>query len=207
MIDPVRYIGNYSTGKMGFAIAEHLASIGATVILICGPVNLALENPAIRRIDVTSANQMYDACMQYFKDCDGAIMTAAVADFAPVMKETEKIKRKEGNLMIELRPNRDIASELGRIKKSNQILVGFALESQHEIENALSKLKRKNLDMIVLNSLNETGAGFGYDTNKITILTRDGEIFGYELKPKKEVAVDIVNRMLEISSRFVSPIE
>lgn len=207
MIDPVRYIGNYSTGKMGFAIAEHLASLGATVILVCGPVKLALENPAIRRIDVTSASEMYDACMQYFEECDGAIMTAAVADFAPVVKQTEKIKRKEGILTIELRPNQDIAAELGRIKKSNQVLVGFALESQNEIENALAKLKRKNLDMIVLNSLNETGAGFGYDTNKITILTRNGEIFGYELKSKKEVAVDIVNRMLEISSRYMSQIE
>lgn len=185
---------------MGFALAEHLASIGARVILICGPVSLKLSNPSIQRIDVISADQMYEACIQYFPACDGAIMTAAVADFAPVTTEQEKIKRTEGNLQLELRPNKDIAAELGRIKRSDQFLVGFALESQNEIENAFLKLKKKNLDMIVLNSLREEGAGFGHDTNKITILTRNERIFSYELKSKQEVAVDIVNRMFELST-------
>jgi phosphopantothenoylcysteine decarboxylase / phosphopantothenate---cysteine ligase len=184
---------------MGFAVAEQLASNGAKVILVCGPVDLELRNQTILRIDVTSADQMHDACMQYFPDCDGAVMAAAVADFAPVVVEKEKIKRKEGNLVIELRPNRDIAAALGKIKSEKQILVGFALESQNELENALLKLKKKNLDMVVLNSLKEAGAGFGYDTNKITILTRDEKIHSYELKHKNEVAADIVNRMIEIS--------
>jgi phosphopantothenoylcysteine decarboxylase/phosphopantothenate--cysteine ligase len=185
---------------MGFALAEHLASVGAKVILICGPVNLKINNPTIQRIDVISADQMFEACIKYFNACDGAIMTAAVADYTPVLPEQEKIKRSEGNLQLELRPNKDIAAELGKIKRSDQFLVGFALESQNEIENAFLKLKKKNLDMIVINSLREEGAGFGHDTNKITILTRDEQIFNYELKSKQEVAVDIVNRMLELST-------
>lgn len=192
---------------MGLALAEHLASIGAKVILICGPVNLKINHPSIQRIDVISADQMFEACMKYFKVCDGAIMTAAVADYTPVSPVQEKIKRSEGNLQLELRPNKDIAAELGKIKRSDQFLVGFALESQNEIENAFLKLKKKNLDMIVINSLREEGAGFGHDTNKITILTRDEQIFIYELKSKQEVAVDIVNRMLELSTRFASQFE
>lgn len=184
---------------MGFALAERLTFLGAHVMLVCGPVNLTTNNPSIQRIDVTSADQMYEACIQYFESCDGAIMTAAVADYAPVVAEKEKIKRSKENWQLELRPNKDIAAELGRLKKATQLLVGFALESQNEMENAFSKLKKKNLDMIVLNSLREEGAGFGFDTNKISILTRDEQIYTYELKSKQEVAVDIVDRMLEIA--------
>lgn len=200
MIDPVRFIGNHSTGKMGFALAEHLASLGAKVILVCGPVHQQTNHPSIQRVDVISADEMYEVCMYHFNQCDGAIMTAAVSDYTPVVKEQQKIKRSKGNLTLELRPNKDIAAELGRIKKRDQLLVGFALESQHEMENALSKLKSKNLDLIVLNSLKEEGAGFGFDTNKITILTRNGQVFNYPLKSKKEVAIDIVTRMMEFDS-------
>ncbi len=183
---------------MGFALAERLASLGAKVILICGPVSLKTNNPNIQRIDVTSASQMYKACIQYFPTCDGAIMTAAVADYAPVAAEKEKIKRSKGNLLLELKPNKDIAAELGRIKRADQVLVGFALESRNELENAFAKLKKKNLDMIVLNSLREEGSGFGYDTNKVTIITKDEKIFDYGLKTKHEVAVDIVDQMTAI---------
>jgi phosphopantothenoylcysteine decarboxylase/phosphopantothenate--cysteine ligase len=196
-LDPVRFIGNYSSGKMGFALAERLASLGANVVLVCGPVQLKPQHPAILRVDVTSADEMYDACMHYFGGCNGAIMSAAVADYAPVIISTEKIKRKLGNFTLELRPNKDIAAALGQIKKPHQLLVGFALESQNELENAKSKLSAKNLDMIVLNSLREEGAGFGHDTNKVTILTRNGHQFRFPLKSKQEVAADIVQCMLE----------
>ncbi len=183
---------------MGFAIAEQLASRGVRVILICGPVELTTQHPLIHRIDVISADEMYDACMQHFPQCQGAVMTAAVSDYSPVLTSGEKIKRTEGNLLLELRPNRDIAAEFGRIKRADQLLVGFALETENEMDNALSKLKRKNLDLIVLNSMKDAGAGFGHDTNKITILTRDGEIYPYELKSKIEVAADIVQLILKM---------
>jgi phosphopantothenoylcysteine decarboxylase/phosphopantothenate--cysteine ligase len=189
---------------MGFAIAEHLASQGAKVVMVCGPVHLKTSNPSITRIDVITADQMYDACLSHFGGCDGAIMTAAVADYAPLVQETEKIKRSKGNLILELRPNKDIAAELGRIKKTSQVLVGFALESQHELENAWTKLRSKNLDMIVLNSIKEEGAGFGYDTNKITILTRDSQMFNFPLKSKKEVAMDIVHQMMQMAALSIS---
>jgi phosphopantothenoylcysteine synthetase/decarboxylase len=188
---------------MGFALAEHLASIGAKVILVSGPVHLTTQNPSIQRIDVTSADEMYEACLQRFESCDGVIMTAAVADYAPLEPSLEKIKRTKGNLVLELRPNKDIAAELGRLKKPHQFLVGFALESQNEMENALSKLQSKNLDMIVVNSLKDEGAGFGFDTNKISILTADGQVFNYPLKSKREVAIDIVSRMIELDQKFV----
>ncbi len=181
---------------MGFALAEQLAAAGATVIMVCGPVHLQTKNPSIHRIDVTSADQMYEACVACFGKCDGAIMTAAVADYAPLLTEPEKIKRTAGNLILELRPNRDIAAELGRLKKKGQLLVGFALESQNEMGNALAKLKSKNLDMIVLNSLRDTGAGFGYDTNKITLLERSGRVIDFPLKSKNEVAADVVNHLI-----------
>lgn len=184
---------------MGFAIALDLAKRGAHVILVCGPVNLQLAHQFIRRIDVTTANQMYEVCMNNFSACDGAIMTAAVADYTPVLTSSEKMKRSEGNLLLELKPNKDIAAELGKIKRMDQILVCFALETSDEISNASAKLRKKNLDMIVLNSLREEGAGFGYDTNKVTILTRKDQVFEYSLKSKQEVAADIVDRMLELS--------
>ena len=184
---------------MGFAIALELAGRGANVILVCGPVSLQLNHPLIRRIDVTSADQMYEVCINNFSACDGAIMTAAVADYSPVLTSSEKIKRAEGNMLLELKPNKDIAAELGRLKRTEQILVGFALETKDEMSNAAAKLQKKNLDMIVLNSLREEGAGFGYDTNKVSILTRKDQIFEYSLKSKQEVAADIVDRMFELS--------
>jgi len=188
---------------MGFAIAENLASRGAHVILVCGPVHLKVNNPLINKIDVISADQMYEACIQHFAKCDGAIMTAAVADYSPLSPEKEKIKRLPGNMSLELRPNKDIAAELGRIKRAGQVLVGFALETSNEMDNAFSKLKKKNLDMIVLNSLREEGSGFGYDTNKISIITRDEKIYNYDLKSKFDVAKDIVNKMLDLDNSSI----
>lgn len=183
---------------MGFALAEHLAFLGANVVLVAGPVNLKLSHPLVERIDVTSADQMYEACVRNFASCDVAIMTAAVADYKPAVEAPEKLKRSGGNLLIEMVPNRDIAAELGKRKRPGQFLVGFALETQHEIENAFSKLKKKNLDMVVLNSLRDDGSGFGFDTNKITIISRSKEICSYPLKSKGEVAADIVRRISEL---------
>lgn len=186
---------------MGFAIAECLAEMGARVILVSGPVHLTAVHPMIKRIDVVSAGEMYDACIRHFGSCDGAIMTAAVADYSPSVEATEKIKRNPGNLQLDLKPNRDIAAELGRLKRADQLLAGFALETNNEEENAWSKLQRKNLDMIVLNSLKEEGAGFGHDTNKVSILTRDGQRYLYDLKSKGAVARDIVGRMIELAEK------
>ena len=199
-MDPVRYIGNYSSGKMGFAVAERLASLGAHVFLVCGPVNLNSQHPNIERINVTSALEMHDVCLNLFNSCNGAVMVAAVADYAPVTIEEQKIKRSGDNFFIELRPNPDIAASLGRIKRPDQLLVGFALETNDEEQNAIKKLKKKNLDFIVLNSLSDSGSGFQYDTNKIKILDNQGEITSYELKPKKEVAVEIVNKLIEMQN-------
>ena len=194
-IDPVRFVGNYSTGKMGFALAEACAESGAEVILITGPVQLTTKNPAIKRIDVVSADEMYDAAIKYFPAANGAILCAAVADFKPARKAEKKLKRGNENLMIELIPNKDIALQLGQMKTSQQFIVGFALETNDEESNALSKMERKNFDFIVLNSLNDKNAGFGYDTNKITLLFREGSKKEYELKTKTEVAQDIVTEI------------
>ena len=183
---------------MGFAIAERLASLGAKVYLVAGPVNLNCNNQNIERINVTSAMEMYDACQKLFISCSGAIMVAAVADYAPVTVEEQKIKHSEVNFSINLRPNPDIAASLGRIKRVDQILVGFALETNEEELNALSKLKNKNLDFIVLNSLRDSGSGFQHDTNKIKILDKMGAVLDFELKTKKEAAVDIVNKLIEM---------
>ena len=193
-IDPVRFIGNYSTGKMGFAIAEEAAQCGAEVILIAGPVQLKTVHPNITRIDVKSAQEMYETAIKHFPTCDGAILSAAVADFTPVTKYNIKIKEKQ-SLTIELKPNPDIAQELGKIKQKKQILAGFALETNDEFAHAQGKLERKNFDFIVLNSLADKGAGFGYDTNKVTIIKRNGETIPFGLKPKKEVAADIITAM------------
>ncbi|RHR80450.1 bifunctional phosphopantothenoylcysteine decarboxylase/phosphopantothenate--cysteine ligase CoaBC [Odoribacter sp. AF15-53] len=198
-IDPVRFIGNYSSGKMGLAIAEELAGRGAEVILVCGPVNLKTRHPSIHRVDVESAAQMYEVASREFETCDIAVLSAAVADFTPKEKADRKIKRGKEDLVLELLPTRDIAAELGHVKKASQMLVGFALETNDEENNAFSKMQRKNLDMIVLNSLNDKGAGFGGDTNKVTIMDRTGGKTVYELKTKTEVARDIVN---EIESRL-----
>ena len=192
-IDPVRFIGNWSTGKMGFALAEECASRGAEVTLIAGPVNLTTQNPNIKRIDVKSAHQMYEAAMENFPGSDAAILCAAVADFTPAVTSDTKIKRK-GDMTITLKPTEDIAAALGAIKRPDQKMVGFALETDHEAANAQGKLERKNLDFIVLNSLNDKGAGFGYDTNKVTLIDRIGSQ-ELPLQSKKNVAKAIIDKL------------
>ena len=192
-IAPVRFIGNWSTGKMGFALAEECAQRGAEVTLIAGPVSLTTEHPNIKRIDVKSAHQMYEAAMQNFPDSDAAILCAAVADFTPAVTSDTKIKRK-GDMTITLKPTEDIAAALGAIKRPDQRMVGFALETDHEADNAQGKLERKNLDFIVLNSLNDKGAGFGYDTNKVTLIDRKGSQ-ELPLQSKKNVAKAIIDKL------------
>ena len=192
-IDPVRFIGNYSTGKMGFALAEECAARGADVTLIAGPVNLKTVHPGINRIDVTSARQMYEAAMKHFPESDAAILCAAVADFTPAVTSDTKIKRK-GEITITLKPNPDIAASLGATKRPDQRMVGFALETNDEFSNAQDKLKRKNLDFIVLNSLRDEGAGFGYDTNKVTLIDSKGSQ-ELPLLSKKDVAKAIISKL------------
>ena len=192
-IDPVRFIGNHSTGKMGFALAEECAARGADVTLIAGPVNLKTVHPGINRIDVTSAQQMYEAAMEHFPQSDAAILCAAVADFTPAEVAQSKIKRK-GEITLTLKPNPDIAASLGAIKRPDQRMVGFALETNDEFSNAQDKLERKNLDFIVLNSLRDEGAGFGYDTNKVTLIDRKGSE-ELPLQSKKDVAKAIISKL------------
>jgi phosphopantothenoylcysteine decarboxylase/phosphopantothenate--cysteine ligase len=193
-IDPVRFIGNFSSGKMGFALAEECASRGAEVLLITGPTALSLSHPNIRRVDVESAHEMYDAAIKTFPEMDAAILSAAVADYRPAQWTDEKIKRREGEeITITLTPNPDIAASLGKIRKPHQLIIGFALETSNEESNAGRKMEKKNFDFIVLNSLQDKGAGFGYDTNKVTILSRKGEKHSFELKTKREVAKDIID--------------
>ncbi len=192
-IDPVRFIGNYSSGKMGFALAEVCAERGADVTLIAGPVSLQALHPNIKRIDVESAEEMYNVVVDKFPNMSAAIMCAAVADYAPEIRNEAKIKRTGDDLLLRLKPNKDIAAALGRMKKTGQVLVGFALETNDEEENAWIKLNRKNLDFIVLNSLQDKGAGFKCDTNKITIIEKSGNKLVFETKAKKEVAADIVD--------------
>lgn len=191
-IDPVRFIGNYSSGKMGFALAEICANYGAQVDLITGPVSLKTAHPNIHRTDVESAAQMFEAAVDIFPFCDAGILCAAVADFAPGKPADEKIKREVGERVLHLIPTQDIAASLGKMKQPHQKLVGFALETTDEKVNAHKKLAKKNFDFIVLNSLNDKGAGFQCDTNKITILSKDSEC-SYSLKPKVEVAKDIID--------------
>lgn len=195
-IDPVRFIGNYSSGKMGFAIARELADNGAKVFLVTGPVNVCINHPDIEIISVESAEEMYNASIRLFPGCDGAVLSAAVADFTPSDIAGQKIKRGNETWELHLKPTKDIAAELGRQKKENQLLVGFALETTDELENARMKLIKKNLDFIVLNSLNDAGAGFGVDTNKITILDRHNNLFNFGLKSKDQVAADIVDKIV-----------
>ncbi len=192
-IDPVRFIGNYSTGKMGFALAEECAARGAQVTLIAGPVQLKTIHPGIKRIDVTTAQEMYQAAMDNFPDSQAAILCAAVADFAPAVTQDSKIKRK-GEITLTLKPNPDIAASLGAIKRDDQRMVGFALETNDEFSNAQDKLERKNLDFIVLNSLRDQGAGFGYDTNKVTLIDRKGSQ-ELPLQSKKNVAKAIIDKL------------
>lgn len=197
-IDPVRFIGNYSSGKMGFALAEECARRGAEVTLITGPVQIKTEHSRIHRIDVESAYEMYEKACIYFPKSDAGILCAAVADFRPETVADKKIKReKENELTLHLRSTEDIAAHLGSMKQPNQKLVGFALETSNEQENAEGKLERKNLDFIVLNSLNDAGAGFQHDTNKISIIDRQGRT-DYPLKNKREVASDIISRLITI---------
>lgn len=196
-IDPVRFIGNYSSGKMGYALAEECAERGAEVTLISGPVSLTPVHPNIHRICVESASQMHQEALSSFQSADAGILCAAVADFTPEECSDQKIKRGEDSLIIRLKPTHDIASELGKMKKNTQRLVGFALETNDEIAHAQSKLERKNLDFIVMNSLNDAGAGFRCDTNKISIINAQG-IIPYPLKSKKEVAKDIIDKLASL---------
>lgn len=196
-LDPVRFIGNYSSGKMGIALAEECALRGASVELICGPVSISTRHPRIHRTDVESAAQMYQAATKTFPDADAAILCAAVADFAPASVAENKIKREGNRLTLELAPTQDIAKALGQMKKENQVMVGFALETDDEENHAKEKLQKKNLDFIVLNSLQDPGAGFRHNTNKITLIDREGEK-SFPLKEKKEVARDIVNKLVTI---------
>ena len=196
-IDPVRFIGNYSSGKMGFAIAQECASRGAEVFLVTGPTALNTTHPNINRIDVESANEMYNASINIFPEMDVAILSAAVADYRPSQQEDKKIKRNDmQEISITLTPNPDIAAALGKIKRSNQITIGFALETNDEENNAKKKIEKKRFDFIVLNSLNDAGAGFGVDTNKVTIISKDGDKTTFNLKSKLEVAKDIINTTL-----------
>ncbi|CAL2083649.1 bifunctional phosphopantothenoylcysteine decarboxylase/phosphopantothenate--cysteine ligase CoaBC [Tenacibaculum sp. 190524A05c] len=194
-IDPVRFIGNHSSGKMGFEIAKAAANLGAEVFLVSGPSHQKVNHSLIHRIDVTSAQQMYDACHNHYMDVDIAILSAAVADYRPKNVVDKKIKKKDASLVIELEPTQDILKSLGSAKK-NQFLVGFALETNDEVSNAKKKIESKNLNLIVLNSLRDKGAGFAGDTNKITIIDSDFNQTEYDLKSKSEVAVDIINEII-----------
>jgi phosphopantothenoylcysteine decarboxylase / phosphopantothenate---cysteine ligase len=196
-IDPVRFIGNHSSGKMGFAIAEELANHGATVNLVCGPTHQHTNHPNVNVKEVTSAEEMFNACNVLFPKADITVLAAAVADYRPTSMADQKIKKTEGNLTLELTKTQDIAASLGKLKHNGQIIVGFALETENEQTNALKKLESKNFDLIVLNSLNDKGAGFGHDTNKITIINRKHETKSFALKDKKEVARDIVEAIIE----------
>jgi len=194
-IDPVRFIGNRSSGKMGFAIAEELAKRGANVQLIAGPTKLVKNHPKIHVNPVVSAEQMYSECLGKAVEQDILVMAAAVSDFTPQKSHDQKIKKNGKVVHLRLEPTKDILKELGSQKKEDQILVGFALETENELENAQAKLKKKNLDMVVLNSLNDHGAGFETDTNKITIIHKHNEFINFELKSKEMVAIDIVDQI------------
>ena len=195
-IDPVRFIGNHSSGKMGFEIAKAAANLGAEVVLISGPSSQEVQHSFIQRVDVTSAEEMYQAAHRHYMESDIAILSAAVADYKPKKSATQKIKKTASTLEITLEPTKDILASLGALKK-HQFLVGFALETNNEIENAKGKLIRKNLDMIVLNSLQDKGAGFATNTNKITVIDAEMNQTPFDLKSKSEVAVDILNEILK----------
>jgi len=194
-IDPVRYIGNYSSGKMGFALAEACAQRGAVVTLVTGPVSVSTYHKGIERINVESAAEMLKIVMSKFGDVDGAILCAAVADFTPVSPAESKIKREKNNLLLELTPTEDIAVAIGALKRPEQFIVGFALETDNEEKNAIDKMERKNFDFIVLNSLHDPNSCFGFDTNKVTILHRSGLKKAFELKSKLDVADDILKEI------------
>lgn len=197
-LDPVRFIGNNSSGKMGVSIAEEAHQRGAEVYLVQGPGAIEAQVPLHKIIRVRSAEEMYQACIDHFDKCDAGIFAAAVADYTPLEISTIKLKKKEGEMSIPLKRTKDIAASLGRIKKEGQILVGFALETNNAVENARRKLKKKNFDFIVLNTLEDKGAGFKHDTNKVQFLLNGGVIKAFELKPKKKVAKDIIDQLVEL---------
>jgi phosphopantothenoylcysteine decarboxylase/phosphopantothenate--cysteine ligase len=197
-IDPVRFIGNHSSGKMGYAIAEQLSALGAEVTLVSGPSSLNLTDKRINRIDVTSAEEMLQACLSKFNNCDITICSAAVADYRPKEVANLKIKKDSPEFGLDLVKTPDILAKLGQEKKAGQILIGFALETNNEVENAIKKLEKKNLDFIVLNSMNDEGGAFKNDNNKITIIDRAKKQEKFELKPKNEVAVDICKKILDL---------
>ena len=196
-IDPVRFVGNYSSGKMGYALAQRLAYSGANVKLVSGPVSIEIDHPNIERIDVTNAEEMLKASKKVYKDCQIAIFSAAVSDYKPADVADQKIKKESDSFDLHMKKNPDIAYELGKIKKNNQINVGFALETENEIENASLKLKKKNFDFIVMNSLRDEGAGFTVNTNKVEIIDASGIRKSFGLKPKDEVAKDIIDYLYE----------
>jgi phosphopantothenoylcysteine decarboxylase/phosphopantothenate--cysteine ligase len=199
-IDPVRFIGNHSSGKMGIALATEFLKRGADVSVVCGPISIAVPF-GIKHLPVVSAAEMYDACLKEFESTDIAVMSAAVADYTIKSPAENKIKKSTETLTLELEKTKDILKSLGAIKKDNQLLIGFALETENEIENAKTKLVSKNADYIVLNSMNDDGSGFGKDTNKITIFSRNGDSFSFETKSKSAVAADIINTILNIKEK------
>ncbi|HEY9116611.1 MAG TPA: bifunctional phosphopantothenoylcysteine decarboxylase/phosphopantothenate--cysteine ligase CoaBC [Roseivirga sp.] len=196
-IDPVRFVGNYSTGKMGYALAEEAAKNGAEVTLVSGPTHLKINHPSIKRIDVRSGKEMFEACQNVYSESDINIFAAAVADYAPSHQADQKIKKTSDTFEIKMSKTIDIAKALGVKKSANQFNVGFALETNNELENAKEKIKSKNFDLIVLNSLQDSGAGFGHDTNKISLIDKANNIQHFELKSKTEVAKDIIKTILE----------
>jgi phosphopantothenoylcysteine decarboxylase/phosphopantothenate--cysteine ligase len=196
-IDPVRFISNHSTGKMGYAVADKFAKAGAEVTLVSGQVALKSPDASIKLVKVRSAQEMYEMTKMYFNEADVIVLSAAVADYTPTVVADRKIKKKEDSFTIELTKTTDIAKTLGQIKRTTQLMVGFALETDNEVENALGKIKSKNLDMIVLNSLQNSGAGFGHDTNRVSIIKKDGTMIDFELKSKQDVAMDIVNEVIK----------
>jgi len=197
-IDPVRFVGNRSSGKMGIALAEEFARRGFEVTLVKGPTDLEPVNPKILQIKVETAQQMYETCAQYFTLNDVIVFAAAVADYTPRHPSAVKIKKKEEEFLIEMVKTKDIAAELGKLKRPGQVMVGFALETDNEMANAREKLAKKNLDFIVLNSINDKGAAFQYDTNKVTIIDNSGNVTKFDLKPKTEVAADIADYVFKI---------
>jgi phosphopantothenoylcysteine decarboxylase / phosphopantothenate---cysteine ligase len=199
-IDPVRYVSNHSTGKMGFAIAEKLLELGAEVTIVSGPVNIHLQHPKLKIVKVNAASEMYLACCKFFEEVDIAVFAAAVADYRPAKIAEQKIKKDEKSFTIKMVKNVDIAYEFGKVKTDSQISVGFALETTNEIAFAKAKLQKKNFDIVVLNSMNDSNASFGFDTNKVTIIKKDLSRRDYSLKQKPEVARDIAK---EISSLLI----
>ena len=203
-IDSVRFIGNFSSGKMGFALAKTASMLGAEVVLITGPTSLSVNNYNIKVIDIVTADEMFDKAKEFFPVSDISILSSAVSDFKPKNRISNKIKKTSNiNLSIDLVPNVDILNHLGTLKKEHQLLIGFALETDNEIENATKKIAKKNLDAIVLNSLNDNGAGFSYDTNKITFINKKNQITKFKLKSKNKVSVDIFNQVIKLMNEIV----